>query len=587
MQDSKSLKYKVKHDYNQKVSDYIMFYNDFAKLSHLNSNAENQFFIDLSLRSDCDKLVSLILDLSFKPSVKYLPIIFAVKSKNSLNHLVRFLKIIDDTEVLYNFINITDSNNNNTLLLHKTRVYTTNSSMKNEMDFLSELLRFGINPLHKNNSGKTYRHILHESRNNNTSLNEIIKIAELLYHETDRFISSQSDEDRDLQQKIKFYNLSLHDRILFIILQFGIGQTSYLQNQILHDKENTIRIFLNFVDPEFGTIFHRLKNDDHANTLIVFFGKENFKKYINHQNPFNGNTPLHDVCKLLYFNEQYKLFTILFENGADLKIKNYLQKEPELLEHCSKTNTIFEKLKTLFTKYRENLTPVIATPALAYPASANPELLHIDSFEISSASIPNSILSDLGSFPCFGEDLLNLNQYSFAKYSKFPSAFFTNQDYLFDDDWFEKSLKASIEFNLGCDKHLKISLGKRNDEESIEEIYEEIIEDIYKELIKEIEEEIEEEIDHEKTATSFFISSEDQPKTIDLTLENSPNLNCDLALSGQDISSAKPSILEEEITDVITSTLPDSPSNGSCTRLISGSQEISRFGINNSQFKRL
>jgi hypothetical protein len=529
-----SLTLKVKY---KDPRTYIALFNNLLKLNPLQNEAENQFFTNLELKEDRDKLVTLILDLSFNLYKDNLPLIFAIRSKNSLNKLVRFLNIIDDPEILNRFINALDSSNNNALSSYNTQKQPSRNIIKVDIELINELIKFGINPLQKNILGNIPRSNFYELKNANSSIKIIIKVAEMLYHEGDRFINSQSDDDRDLQQKNKFDKLSSDDKILFTILKFELGNIKYLEDEFLNDKPKAIKLFLEFVDPEFGTIFHRIKNDGQVKLLINFFGKENFKEYINHQNPLNGNTPLHDICQQNYFMEHYNLFKLLLDNGADLNIKNYLFEEPKLLLNSAKHLPTFYKLEELFKKYNKNYAT-----SLANPASRNSSLEN-DSLASSSSNIPNSILSDWGSFPSFDENLFNKIQSSWSKNTKFPSAFFTNQDQLFDDDWFEKNLEASRRFNLGYEEHLKLFLGEDIYEELSVEIYDKLIEKILKELI----EEINEEIDHEKTTTSFFISSEDQPKTIDFTLGNSSNLNLDLALPNLDISPSNPLISQEAI----------------------------------------
>ena len=447
MQDIHSLTLKTNQKIKEDKNKYNFFYGNLFKLNPLNNKAENDFFTSLNTDPDADKLRVLILTLSLKPSDEISPIIFAVKSKNCLNLLIEFLQIIDDKELFHKFINCVDHNNNNALACYKTNTYYTKSFIKIHADFVNQLIFFGINPFKFNNQGQIPRQSFQQYFDNNLSIKEIIRIAEILYDEDRRFDNSQTDEDRKLQYQLKIDKLGEYERNLFIILKFGTGDFSYLDNELIKDSINTKELFLKFVDPEFGSIFHRIKDELHVSKLICFFGNENFKSGINLQNPYNGNTSLHDLCNLVYFQEQLLAFDLLFKNGANPRIKNHEGEEPRLILDCAKHPPTFNKLNLLFDDYKKKFTELQNSTSSAW--------LDFPSFDSSSIS---------------EEENYSLTQ-------EFPSSFFTNQDSLFEDDWFEKTHEASVKFNLGFEKHFNSKLDK--------EIYDQQILDSF--LYQEIE----------------------------------------------------------------------------------------------------
>lgn len=429
------------------IKQFNIFYQSLSKLNPLNTITENNFFIALKENPNADKLRVLILKFSLKPSDEISPIIFAVKSKNCLNLLIEFLQIIDDKELFHKFINCVDHNNNNALACYKTNTYYTKSFIKIHADFVNQLIFFGINPFKFNNQGQIPRQSFQQYFDNNLSIKEIIRIAEILYDEDRRFDNSQTDEDRKLQYQLKIDKLGEYERNLFIILKFGTGDFSYLDNELIKDSINTKELFLKFVDPEFGSIFHRIKDELHVSKLICFFGNENFKSGINLQNPYNGNTSLHDLCNLVYFQEQLLAFDLLFKNGANPRIKNHEGEEPRLILDCAKHPPTFNKLNLLFDDYKKKFTELQNSTSSAW--------LDFPSFDSSSISEEEN--------------------YSFTQ--EFPSSFFTNQDSLFEDDWFKKTHEASVKFNLGFEGHFNSKLDK--------EIYDQQILDSF--LYQEIE----------------------------------------------------------------------------------------------------
>jgi hypothetical protein len=439
---------KTNQDKTSDKKQFNIFYNNLFRLNPLNEKAENDFFTSLNINPDADKLRVLILMLSLNPSDDISPIIFAVKSKNCLNLLIEFLQIIDDQEVFHKFINCVDHNNNNALACYRTNTYYTKSFIKIHADFVNQLIIFGINPFKFNNQGQTPRQSFQQYFDNNLPIKEIIKIAEILYDEDHRFDNTQTDEDRKLQYQLKIDNLSEYERNLFIILKFGIGDFSYFDNELIKDSINAKKLFLKFVDPEFGSIFHRIKDEFHVTKLIYSFGNEDFKSGINLQNPYNGNTALHDLCNLVYFQEQLLAFVLLFKNGANLRIKNHEGEEPRLIIDCAKHHQTFNKLNLLFDDYKKKFTEIQNSTSLAW--------LDFPKFD-------NSLISE--------EENYSLTQ-------EFPSSFFSNQDSLFEDDWFEKTLEASKKFNLGFEEHFNLQSSSRaNIEESLGNLFDHAIQD--------------------------------------------------------------------------------------------------------------
>jgi hypothetical protein len=345
---------------------------------------------------------------------------------------------------------------------------------KIHIDLVNELIRFGINPLLKNHLGLTPRSIYAESFDVNSSINEIIKIYEMLYHESDKFDNSQSDEQRSLEHQKRIDKLNKHDHTLFIILKFQLYNFSYFYTAFSHYKKNASELFSRFVDDEFGGIFHRIRDAFQAKILIDYLGIDNFKKHINQQNPLNGNTALHNLCQLIFIADQLKVFEILLENGADPRIKNSLKMEPELTLINSNFTSNYKKLQTLIKNYKIKLDSSISSESLTLDDSEIPN----DSQMIDESPI----IRDLGDteisssqnwqdFPKFHEDFLTNISSGNLSTVEFPSSFFTNQDSLFEDDWFEKTLEASKKFNLGFEEHFNLqSSNKANSEESLDNL---------------------------------------------------------------------------------------------------------------------
>lgn len=478
---------KIKEDKNQ----YNFFFNNLFRLNPLNKKAENDFFTSLNTDPDADKLRVLILKFSLKPSDEISPIIFAVKSKNCLNLLIGFLQIIDDKEVFHKFINAVNAKNDNALSLFKSLKHVSINMNKIHIDLVNELIRFGINPLLKNHLGLTPRSIYAESLDVNSSINEIIKIYEMLYHENDKFDNSQSDEQRSSEHQKRIDKLNKHDHTLFIILKFQLYNFSYFYASFDHDKKNASELFSTFVDDEFGGIFHRIRDAFQAKILIDYLGMDNFKKHINQQNPLNGNTVLHNLSQLISIADQLKVFEILLENGADPRIKNSLQKEPELTLINSNYTSNYIKLQTLIKNYKIQLDSAISSESLKLDDS---EILNdsqvidesqviLDSQAIDESSIirdscDTQILSSQNwqDFPKFDEDFLTDISPGNLSTLEFPSSFFTNQDSLFSDDWFEKTLEASKKFNLGFEEHFNLqSRNITNSEESLDNLFDHAI----------------------------------------------------------------------------------------------------------------
>ena len=85
--------------------------------------------------------------------------------------------------------------------------------------------------------------------------------------------------------------------------------------------------------------------------------------------------------------------------------------------------------------------------------------LLFDDYKKKFTELQNSTSSAWLDFPSFDSSSISEEEnYSFTQ--EFPSSFFTNQDSLFEDDWFKKTHEASVKFNLGFEGHFNSKLDK-------------------------------------------------------------------------------------------------------------------------------